>query len=247
MSIPKSVFIVTQGSYSDYHICGVYSTRALAESAVDELNRATTYYGDQDIEEWFIDNCAGAPGSRREFSITMKQDGTVTKFEMGDYPSCAPSGERYRRHDTPADAWCFNVMAETLEHAIKIVNEKRIQMLAMNDWPIEQHYPTPSAPFTAHLYPSPKPGEGGWISNPKTMNFMGLAQVGICGISKPTSGERYPSAPSISRLGTRVLCGLKTLTQARELSSGTGIAPNTGDATSNRERHRMAGVGALSR
>lgn len=29
------------------------------------------------------------------------------------------------------------------------------------------------------------------------MNFMGLAQVSICGISKPTSGERYPSAPSI--------------------------------------------------
>jgi hypothetical protein len=60
-----------------------------------------------------------------------------------------------------------------------------------------------------------------------SMNFMGLAQVGICGISKPTSGERYPSAPSIY--------------------SGTGIAPNTGDASSNRERHRMAGVGALSR
>jgi len=151
------------GDYSDYHICGVYSTRALAESAVAEKK---CRYDTPEIEEWFIDNCAGVPGSRREFFITMKQDGTVTKFEMRDYPSWAPSGERYRRHDTPADAWCFNVMAETLEHAIKIVNEKRIQMLAMNDWPIAEHYPATNLK-PAGLYPSPKPGEGGWISNPK--------------------------------------------------------------------------------
>jgi hypothetical protein len=50
----KNIYVLTEGSYSDYHIVGVYSTKELAEEA------QSLYNGSQ-IEEYDLDNIPEHP------------------------------------------------------------------------------------------------------------------------------------------------------------------------------------------
>ena len=48
MNTSKKVYVVTNGSYSEYAIEGIFSTRELAEAYVQKAKRGT-------IEEWVVD------------------------------------------------------------------------------------------------------------------------------------------------------------------------------------------------
>jgi hypothetical protein len=51
-----SVFVIEQGSYSDYHVVGVFSTRENAETVLAALKAATeSYYDTPGIAEWPLD------------------------------------------------------------------------------------------------------------------------------------------------------------------------------------------------
>jgi hypothetical protein len=54
-----TLYVVTSGTYSDYHIEGVFSTRELAEKWIDEVRvkRGTSYWynAHNDIEEYELD------------------------------------------------------------------------------------------------------------------------------------------------------------------------------------------------
>lgn len=138
----KLVFVVTNGEYSDYRITGLYSTRELAEAAVAHDTNTDNWYGDSTIEEWFLDNGPTIPDSYKLFAIEMRKDGSVTRSEEEDCQSPTfQAAKRFRHHNSPGDAWVFRVVAKHLQHAIKIVNEKRVQYIASNDWPVDLDYP----------------------------------------------------------------------------------------------------------
>jgi hypothetical protein len=55
-----NIYIVTNGSYSDYHIEAVFSTKEAAEAWLAEAQESSGFYSDgPQIEEWPLDERAG--------------------------------------------------------------------------------------------------------------------------------------------------------------------------------------------
>jgi hypothetical protein len=125
-----TIYIVTDGDYSDYHICGVYSTKKLAKKA-QELHMASS------IEEYEIDAMEDCPAGMLPWSVRMGADGRthwegktgvererITYFKTQN--EWAPYGD--------GQAVCFRMFAKDETHAIKIANERRAQLIASGEW-----------------------------------------------------------------------------------------------------------------
>ena len=114
----NKVWIITKGQYSDYQIVRVFSKKELAEEYAKR-----DYYCD--IEEYPLDE----PLPEAHFYIEMKKNGDVkTAHSTTDV-----AGFRYFNYGTPPNLeWVANTGDE--QRAIKVVNEKRVQILALNIW-----------------------------------------------------------------------------------------------------------------
>lgn len=157
----KTLYVVTAGEYSDYHIVAIYDDRKLAEAV-----------GGRCIEEFPLNPgrnqlCAGL----RPHEIEMARDGVVlcvkrTNTDSWDADldahltsewSLFPRGGAYWKMEVPRygfescraryEALChwrsklsqsltIKVMARDEEHAVKIANEKRTQLIATEQWPV---------------------------------------------------------------------------------------------------------------
>lgn len=132
-----NVWMVTDGDYSDYHVIGVYSTEEHASFAASKFGG--------EVEEVILD----------EHIDRLKQGFRIYSVVMGDRGDCQcppyvkPSsrdeyvffknsiprrvGVKFPTNGLPkqliADVW-----ATSPEHALKIVNEKRIAKLAEGEW-----------------------------------------------------------------------------------------------------------------
>lgn len=123
------IFLVTDGDYSDFYIRGAFSTMELAVEA------QRIWGANSQIDEFEIDQVPKrsrmVPAGMYVFSIGMANDGAVK------YHSFQDATESFEP-DTNPSVWCgtlqMRVMARDLEHAVKIVNEKRTQMIAENRW-----------------------------------------------------------------------------------------------------------------
>ena len=58
----NTIYVLTEGSYSDYHIIGVYSTKELAE-------KAEFLYPDSEIEEYSLDNVSQYPPNMKAWCV----------------------------------------------------------------------------------------------------------------------------------------------------------------------------------
>ena len=137
----KIVYLVSKGSYSDYTVLGVYSTKEKAEEIIEFL---TDTYNDCDIEERYLDL---TPQEGEQVSIYLKlSDGEVLRKDFfnlvwiaqWDFPK---KGCITQLYDPPPIDEYVDVMyyfSDTLERAVKAGNEKRIQFLAsgltQKDW-----------------------------------------------------------------------------------------------------------------
>jgi hypothetical protein len=137
------VFAVNSGSYSDYGIVAMFSTRQLAQEFMD----AVPDYGYNDIEEYDLDPPATEKIRKgyKLWCIRMLKDGSVEmvdKSEINTY-NVKDAGEftiwertkapAYRGNGIP-NAMTGTVWARTEKQAVKIANEKRVQMIANNVW-----------------------------------------------------------------------------------------------------------------
>ena len=125
-------YVVTSGSYSDYGIDGVFSTKEKAQEFIDMVIEAG-HSNEPGIEEWEIDGDYLPHGFQRglkSFCIRMK--------ENGDAVECNQNTVYGMNHGNPA--WDVNndlfmwVYAKDEKHAVKIVNEKRAMIIANNEW-----------------------------------------------------------------------------------------------------------------
>ena len=119
------VYIVTTGSYSDYHIEAVFSKKELAD---EYCKRAGSSY---DIEEWQLDE----PIPDVCFLVEMSKSGEVFSVEktIDDTPGIIcffPPG----LGQTWDDHILWVVKTDDVARAIKVVNEKRFQILALDIW-----------------------------------------------------------------------------------------------------------------
>lgn len=128
-----TVYLVTSGSYSDYGVRGVYSTRANAERAMgDERTRSRRDFND--VEEFELDQgVTRLDAGLTPFSVSMLRTGDDAVADV-TAPVGTPEGDRGRLSDwhngAAAPAFYVFVWARDERHAIKIANEKRIALLA---------------------------------------------------------------------------------------------------------------------
>jgi hypothetical protein len=130
----KTVWVIEDGEYSDYHVVGVFTSKENAER-IRQLAGGTVAEWDMDpaIEEL---NAGLWP-----YSVRMAIDGTTERVERQDGLSSYDIGRTvslWERTKAPAyrdkpgtqDALMGIVWAESDQHAVKIVNEKRTAYLA---------------------------------------------------------------------------------------------------------------------
>ena len=128
------VYVVTSGTYSDYHIAGVYDNKEAAENYA--FNMGATDWAE--VEEYEMGSHCKRKGAM--WCGFMCRDGTVDNAESGRacdnecilyYPD--DDYEVYG-HAKGNPYIYFRLRVPTLEHAVKIVNEKRAEMVATDFW-----------------------------------------------------------------------------------------------------------------
>lgn len=140
-----TVWAIEQGSYSDYHVIGVYSSRENAELVAAAINDSGQTFGDKaQVVEWTLDPAVeDLRAGRRPFIVWMQRDGTVERCEEWHVSGYEVGGEVaiWRRSQAPAyrgknvqDVINATVFATDEKHAVKIVNEHRAQYIAEGRW-----------------------------------------------------------------------------------------------------------------
>jgi len=121
----KIIYVVTQGEYSDYHIKGVYESKELAEEI---------YGVGCDIEEWTLNTDINEhrQGLKR-FGVFMGKDGNDTRILNYWIHDRSPR-DVIREYNKIGLRATFEMWARDESHAIKIANERRVQLIANGQW-----------------------------------------------------------------------------------------------------------------
>jgi hypothetical protein len=143
----KEIYLVTQGSYSDYGVRGVFTDKDLATEYAAQI---TTKYDVADVETRPIMTELIAPIGYRGYSIKMDVDGNTDEVENGEvgrdtdensYADCdfvLDSPDKWTGNGKYIISGHYNFFICTdkgVEGAIKIANERRIRMISENKWP----------------------------------------------------------------------------------------------------------------
>jgi len=119
-----TVFVVTQGSYSDYSICAIFSTR---EKAVEHMGGFPGEFND--IEEYDLDSLRPRKLTK-QWNARLNWDGSVHQYENKN-PSVIDVVEAYvgERGGSYTFTWrggAFVGMSYvSYEHAMKLAVEER--------------------------------------------------------------------------------------------------------------------------
>lgn len=140
----KTIYVVTTGSYSDYQIKGMFSTKKKAQAFIDAvvLSEANS------IEQYTLD--AYSDEVERGLSpwrVLMGKDGAVRRVSSTEYDldiGCELACYFPRTPDSVTELQC-TCWAKDEQHAVKIANEKRAQIIAMNLWRDAADMPKKSA------------------------------------------------------------------------------------------------------
>lgn len=114
----KKIYIVTEGEYSDYHICAVFSTREKAEEYVQSHG---TDYG---IEEYDLDEDVERGVKLWYVAIAIKNNEIIetcpTEYRVEEMTDTCRIKVNW--HGEPI--MYFYVQSETMDRAIKIASER---------------------------------------------------------------------------------------------------------------------------
>ena len=141
----KTIWVIEQGSYSDYRVVGVFTSKANATAVVEKIKKNEYLYDEPSIAEWPLDPAVDEINAgMSKFRVLMLNDGFVEDIRRTDTDTydLAGSAHVWERTKAPAyrgqkdikDALDATVWATDEQHAIKIVNEMRVQWLATGKW-----------------------------------------------------------------------------------------------------------------
>lgn len=129
------VYICTEGEYSSYQIVAVFTTPELAEAY-------RAWNGGNDVQEFELDH---VPTLMREgthgYHVFMWRDGDSVVYLLEDVEPFETTfflrrewrwakGVRHYGHRL-----VVGTVAKSEEHAVKIANERRAQLIASGEWP----------------------------------------------------------------------------------------------------------------
>ena len=121
----KKVYVVTQGDYSSYRIKGVYTSRYKARKVLK------LHGEDARIETYKLNDMGKYPQNMYPWRVRMDKHGDVQSVNNG---SCEYFKEKHS-FESNDEILSVNVWAKNQKHAVKIVNEQRVQLIAENQWP----------------------------------------------------------------------------------------------------------------
>lgn len=137
----KSVWIIEDGEYSDYRVVGIYSTRENAERVAAKMNEGRSRDLATVAERRLDPGIEALNEGLMSFRVLMLRDGTVESVEprgeawsWGDLEDEAYVWSRSKTPSGRPDVLYATVWAKGEKHAVKIVNEKRAQVIASGEW-----------------------------------------------------------------------------------------------------------------
>ena len=128
----NKVYIVTTGTYSDYGIYSVHTDEKTAKRVSNEM--------DGDVEEWGVDLVEPQlPPGHLYWWVSMRSDGDRA------YADLESDGQDSLGTVNIGNGHINAVVSATSEkHAIKILNERRAQILSLPVQPVSGKYKWPS-------------------------------------------------------------------------------------------------------
>ena len=125
------------GSYSDYGIDAIFTTRELAQSFIDAFEAVKWH--EMNIEEWDLDpNKTHLKQNRKPYFLKINKKGDVSDLRLADtygFKHDMPEAEISYTYNLE---WMnINCFADNENHAVKIAGEKRSQILAANLWGVK--------------------------------------------------------------------------------------------------------------
>lgn len=138
MTEHKKIYIITAGKYSDYHIVGVAESKEVADELLSKYNGLES----PSIEEYKINskNDILEIQNKNYYIVRMDREGNSDSEEWeGCYTDIDKEIElsylgRFSKIHPNTPAMIMYVWANNLTHAVKIANEKRVQMIASGLW-----------------------------------------------------------------------------------------------------------------
>jgi len=126
------VYIVTSGSYSDYGIDAVFTNKKTAEIFADKID------GEVEIWETLHSNLIDKITHNKIFCVRMNKEGNTDLVMEEDFDSHEIKNaiEKKTIIFKAVDGYCMitYMFAKDEKHAVKIANERRVQLIANNEW-----------------------------------------------------------------------------------------------------------------
>ena len=140
-----NVYVVTSGEYSDYRINGMFSTEVKAQEFIEvnkeKRKKHSSYYYDDfnDIEEYELD-CSDKyfpliNQGYEYYYVAMEKDGNsnVNEHYIFHFHESFEIIKPTYKPGLKSFLQCY-LWAKSPEHAVKIANEKRAQLIANGEW-----------------------------------------------------------------------------------------------------------------
>jgi len=135
------IYKLEDGEYSDYRVIGIFTTK-------ENAKKVQKIVGGEIVEDKTDPDIYQINKGLFRYRVAMLRDGTTKSIELNDLQREVGSPEKIsiiRRSKywppgmpddilMPADILNAIIWAKDEQHAIKIVNEKRIQLIANNEW-----------------------------------------------------------------------------------------------------------------
>ncbi|MHC1627426.1 MAG: DUF7336 domain-containing protein [Candidatus Nezhaarchaeales archaeon] len=128
----SELYMVSQGEYSDYKICGVFDSKELAEKFIKS-------FGVHGYDAMFIEEIELNPHEKevrngfKSYFLYINILGDTRDIRLNaSYPSFEGSGNHFTSRSNELMVDCF---AKNEAHAAKIANERRVQIIAAYQWP----------------------------------------------------------------------------------------------------------------
>jgi hypothetical protein len=143
----EKAWMVTRGRYSDYGMIAVFTDEASAKAYAEMLvaNGGVSDYDGAEVEEVPLNpSIPVLPAGCNPYCVRMERNGdSLARVDDYGFWANADWGDR-RCHWMKRGrggavigkiaVWQFSVTARDEEHAVKIANERRVQLIANGKW-----------------------------------------------------------------------------------------------------------------